>query len=73
MIKETLESVYATTKLSKKLGVDDKYPLLYLKDYKYKNSEIFEYSEVYIKADKIKLAFEFNIESRYCFLLIEKV
>lgn len=64
MIKETLESVYATTKLSKKLGVDDTYPLLYLKDYKYQNSEIFEYSEVYIKADKIKLAFEYNIESR---------
>jgi GntR family transcriptional regulator len=64
MIKETLESVYATTKLSKKLEVSDTYPLLYLKDYKYLNGEIFEYAEVYIKADKIKLSFEYNIESR---------
>ncbi len=64
LIKETLESVYATTKLSKKLNVDDTYPLLHLKDYKYVNGVIFEYSEVYIKADKIKLSFEYNIQSR---------
>lgn len=64
MIKETLESVYATTKLSKKLNVSETYPLLHLKDFKYKNGEIFEYSEVYIKADKVKLSFEYNIESR---------
>ncbi len=64
MIKETLESVYSTTKLSQKLEVNDTYPLLYLEDHKYLNGEIFEYSEVYIKADKIKLSFEFNIESR---------
>lgn len=59
-VEETLEMVYSTSKLAKKLLVPDTYPLLYLQHINYMESEIVEYSEVFFKGDQVRLYFEYD-------------
>lgn len=59
-VEETLEMVYSTSKLAKRLLVPDTYPLLYLQHVRYMDSEIVEYSEVFFKGDQVRLYFEYD-------------
>ena len=59
-IKETLEMVYATEDQAEKLGLQVGYPLLLLKDRRFINQRVIEYSEVCFRGDQIRISFEYD-------------
>lgn len=63
-IKETLEMVYATDDQAEKLGLKVGYPLLLLKDRRFINQRVIEYSEVYFRGDQIRINFEYDGASK---------
>jgi GntR family transcriptional regulator len=59
-IKETLELVYATADQAGKMGLNKGHPMLYLKDKRFVNHTIIEYSEVFFRGDQIMISFEYD-------------
>jgi GntR family transcriptional regulator len=59
-IRETLEMVYATEDEAEKLHLEVGHPLLLLKDQRYINQNVVEYSEVCFRGDKVSITFEYD-------------
>ena len=61
LVTESLESVLATEEEAALLEIDRRFPLLMLEDLnKTEAGEIFEYSKVLFRGDKVKLHFEYD-------------
>lgn len=58
--KETLELVFANEDQAHKLNMKVSQPLLYLKERRYVNDVIFEYSEVFFRGDQIVITLEYS-------------
>jgi GntR family transcriptional regulator len=58
--KETLELVFANEDQAHKLNMKVAQPLLYLKERRYVNDAIFEYSEVFFRGDQIVIQLEYQ-------------